>query len=130
MTQMVAVHPISGEDTDALPVKTLEPAIAFYQRVLGFSVVRRGASAARLSRDGVILGLAVKSDHDPKKAGSLAFEVDDLDEMHRELQSSGGRPGELGATEWAGRSHRTFFVREDEHGYCYCFYQRERPPEA
>ena len=122
MARLTAVYPVSEEDTRALPVKALDPALAFYQKVFGFSVARRDASAALLSRDDVQIGLIVRGDHEPERAGSLAFEVDDLEAMHRELQLSGGRPGAFGVDAWADRSHRTFFVREDENGYCYCFY--------
>jgi lactoylglutathione lyase len=122
MARLIAVGPVSDEDTMALPVKALDPAIAFYQTVLGFSVVRRDTLAATIGRDEVRIGLVVQGDHDPGRAGSLAMEVDDLEAMHRELERAGGRPGEFGVDEWNGRSHRTFFLREDENGYCYCFY--------
>lgn len=122
MARLLAVYPISEEDTSALTVRTLDRAIAFYREVLGFSLISQDGSTARLSRDGVQVGLVVQSDHDPKRAGSLAFEVDDLEALHGELQNSGGQPGQFGIDEWAGRSHRTFFLREAENGYCYCFY--------
>jgi hypothetical protein len=48
--------------------------------------------------------------------------VDDLEGLRRELDTSGANPGEFGLDEWGGRRHRTFFVREAENGYCYCFY--------
>lgn len=121
--RLLAVSPVSDEDTQALPVKALEPAINFYQSVLGFSVIHRAATIAMLSRDGVEIGLMVRRDHDPRRAGSLAFKIDDLETMHREMEQSGGRPGEFGTDEWGGQSHRNFFLREDEDGYCYCFYQ-------
>ena len=127
MPKLIAVYPISNEDTTALPVKVLDQAIAFYQNVLRFSVVRRDSATATIARDDVQLGLTVRTDHDPARAGSVALEVDDLDAMRRELQNSGGRPGEFGLSNWGGRSHRTFFVREDDNGYCYCFYH---PVEA
>jgi lactoylglutathione lyase len=50
------------------------------------------------------------------------LQSDDLDAMHRELKARGGNPGEFGIDEWGGRQYRTFFLREDENGYCYCFY--------
>ena len=56
------------------------------------------------------------------RAGSLAFEVDDLDAMYRELQQAGGEPGDFGIDAWGSQSHRTFFLREEENGYCYCFF--------
>ena len=122
MAHLRAVVPIADEDTNALPVKDTGPAVAFYQRVLGFAVVSRDASAAVVARDGVRIGLVRREGHEPGRAGSLAFEVDDLDALHRELAANGGRPGEFGTDEWGGRRYRTFFLREDENGYCYCFY--------
>jgi lactoylglutathione lyase len=122
MAQIKSMAPISGEDTNALPVKDIGPAVAFYETILGFSLVSRDASTAALARDGVRIGLVRKADHEPGQAGSLAFAVDDLDAMHRELQAHGGNPGEFGKDEWDGKQYRTFFLREDENGYCYCFY--------
>ena len=49
MAQLQAVAPISNEDVNALPVKDLGPAIAFYEAVLGFTVVSRDSASARLS---------------------------------------------------------------------------------
>ena len=122
MAHLTAMVPVSDEDTDALPVKDIGPAVAFYEAVLGFSVVSRDSSAAALASDGVRIGLVRKPDHDPGRAGSLAFEVDDLEAMHRELRDAGGAPGDFGTDEWGGKRYRTFFLREDENGYCYCFY--------
>ncbi len=78
---------------------------------------------AVLRRDVVRIGLVVKADHRPSEAGSLVFAVDDLDALHRELAERGGEPGKFGNSEWGGKQYRTFFMREDENGYCYCFYQ-------
>ena len=122
MAHLNSVVPISGEDTNALPVKDIGPAVRFYETVLGFFVVSRDASTATVSRDRVRLGLVRRPDHEPGRAGSVAFAVDDLDAMHRELQSKGGSVGEFGVDEWGGKRYRTFFLREDENGYCYCFY--------
>jgi hypothetical protein len=43
--------------------------------------------------------------------------------MHCELQRAGVAPGAFSVDEWDGRSYRTFFLRAEENGYCYCFYQ-------
>jgi len=107
----------------ALPVRVLAPAVAYYEAVLGFTAVHREDAAATLARDTVRLGLVAQPDHEPGRAGSVAIEVDDLEALREELVRTGGRPGEFGVDEWDGRSHRTFFVREDENGYCYCFYR-------
>jgi lactoylglutathione lyase len=122
MAQLKAVYPISGEDLNALPVKEIEPAVAFYEAVLGFSIASRSPSAAALIRDDVRIRLVHKADHKPEQAGSMAFAVDDLDAMHHELQESCAQPGKFGTDQWGGKQYRTFFVREDENGYCYCFY--------
>jgi predicted enzyme related to lactoylglutathione lyase len=121
--QFKAVVPIANEDPDALPVKELEPAIAFYQRVLGFKVASRDATTAALRRDEVRIGLVRKADHEPHQAGSVCFNVSDLDSLHAELKAKGGEPGEFGVDEWGGKSYRTFFLREDVDGYCFCFSQ-------
>ena len=122
MAQLKAVYPISGEDTNALPVKEIGPAIRFYETVLRFSTASHDATTASLTRDDVRIGLVREMDHKPDEAGSLAFAVDDLDAMHHELQESGAQPGKFGTDQWGGKQYRTFFVREDENGYCYCFY--------
>ena len=83
MARLKAVCPVSDEDTNALPVKDLGPAITFYEAVLGFSAVSRDASTAVLTRDGVRIGLVRQGDHEPSRAGSLAFEVDDLNSSTR-----------------------------------------------
>src|SRR5262245_12674958 len=122
MAKLKSVSPISNEDARALPIKALGPAITYYESVIAFTVIRRDSTTAALQRDGVQIGLVVKPEHQPHEAGSLAFAVDDLDALHRELSERGGKPGEFGIDEWGGRQYRTFFMREEENGYCYCFY--------
>lgn len=119
MAKLTSVGPVSDEDTSALPVKNLAGAIAFYQNLLGFTVVSRDSSRAVLVRDHVQIGILLKVDHERAQAGSIAFAVDDLDAMRSELHASGANPGKLGLDEWSGKRHRTFFVREAENGYCY-----------
>jgi hypothetical protein len=123
MKQLLAVHPISGEDLSALPVKAISPAVAFYRLVLGFSVVASDEATATLQRDDVRLGLVRKSDHKPEEAGSCAFAVANLDAMHRELDGRGLDLGGIRIDEWDGQKYRVFFLREAENGYCYCFSQ-------
>ena len=126
MKQLNAVYPISGEDLSALPVKAIGPAVAFYQSVLGFSVVASDEATATLQRDDVRLGLVRKPDHKPEEAGSCAFAVADLDAMHRELDGRGLDLGGIRIDEWDGKKYRVFFLREAENGYCYCFSQPTR----
>jgi lactoylglutathione lyase len=121
MTQFKTVCPIANEDPDALPVKELGPAIAFFERVLGFKVASHDATTATLRRDDVRIGVVRNEDHKPHQAGSCCFEVNDLDSLHAELRANGAEPGEFGIDEWGGKSYRTFFLREDVDGYCFCF---------
>ena len=123
MPRLLSAYPIADEDLAGLPVRALDAAVAFYSTVLGFTLVRREDATATVARDGVELGLVARDDHEPGRAGSLAIEVDDLDAWHGELDGAGARPGEFGVDEWNGRSHRTFFLREDGNGYCYCFFR-------
>ena len=123
MKQFNAVYPISGEDLSALPVQAIGPAVAFYQSVLGFSVVASDEATAILQRDDVRLGLVRKPDHKPEEAGSCAFAVADLDALHRELDGRGLDLGGIRIDEWDGKKYRVFFLREAENGYCYCFSQ-------
>jgi catechol 2,3-dioxygenase-like lactoylglutathione lyase family enzyme len=122
MAKLQSVAPVSNEDTGALPVKELGPAVAFYESVMGFTTLEREPTQAVLRRDDAQIGLVAKDDHQPSEAGSLAFAVDDLDTVHRELSERRGKPGEFGRSARGGKQYRTFFMREDENGYCYCFY--------
>jgi lactoylglutathione lyase len=122
MAKLKSVSPVSSEDTKMLPVKELGQAIAYYESVMGLTTIGRDSNTAILRRDDAEIGLVVKSDHQPREAGSLAFKVDDLDALHRELAERGGKPGEFDIEDWGGKQFRTFFMREDENGYCYCFY--------
>jgi predicted enzyme related to lactoylglutathione lyase len=123
MAQFKAVYPISNEDTNALPVKEIGPAVVFYQTVLGFSLISSDSTTAVLKRDEAQIGLIRQEDHKPPEAGSCCFDISDLDALHNELKASGGKPGEFGIDEWGGKQYRTFFLREDDNGYCFCFSQ-------
>jgi predicted enzyme related to lactoylglutathione lyase len=121
MTQFKAVFPISNEDTNALPVKEIGPAVAFYKTVLGFSVVTSDPTTAVLKRDEVRIGLIRNEDHDPRQAGSCYFSVNDVESLHSELEGKGGDLGRIDINEHGGKKYRVFFLREDTDGYCFCF---------
>jgi len=122
MAKLESVSPISDEDIMLLPVKDLATAIAYYESVLGFVTVTRNERSVSLRRDEAEIGLIVDGSHEPHKAESLAFLVDHLDALHKELTDRGTKPGAFDVQEWGGNQFRTFFVREDQDGYCYCFY--------
>ena len=123
MLRLLAAYPISGENLLALPVRALDAAVHFYESVLGFTAGGGDGMMVTVARDDVRLGLVERTDHDPGRAGSLALEVDDLEGLHAELERAGGKPGVFGVDEWDGRTYQTFFLRESENGYCYCFFR-------
>jgi lactoylglutathione lyase len=128
MTTFKGVYPISDEDTSALPVKEIAPAVAFYEKVLGFSVVASDQAKAVLQRDEARIGLIRDPNHDPATAGSCYIEVDDVQALRGELQANGAKPGSIEVQQHNGKRFRVFFVREcdmmDVHdGYCFCFGQ-------
>jgi hypothetical protein len=120
--RFTAVYPISGENLNALPVREVGPAADFYRTALGFDVLSQDGTQAVVGRDDVRLVLIRKSDHQPGEAGSCCFAVTDLDAVRDELLARGGSEvGVFDTDEWGGKRYRTFFVREAENGYCYCF---------
>jgi predicted enzyme related to lactoylglutathione lyase len=123
MAQFKAVFPISNENIDALPVKELDAAIGFYERVMEFSVVTRDSASVILKRDDVQIGLIHKEDHDPKEAGSCYFSVSDVESLRSEMEGKGGDLGELHFDQYEGKEYRVFFLREFDNGYCFCFGQ-------
>jgi hypothetical protein len=114
------VFPIGDTDTNALPVKATGPAIGYYTRVLGFTVVSRDAQSAVLRRDEAQIGLAC-SGADPEQA-SCYFSVSDVDALRQELDDCGIEPSPLRVDEHGGKRYRVFFAKEP-YGVCFCFGQ-------
>ncbi len=110
------------EDSPIFPVKELEPAIAYYESVMGFTTINRDTNTVTLKRDDVEIRLIVKNNYKPHDAETLSFVVDDLDALHRELAERGGKPGEFVFEGWGDKRFRMFLMEEDENGYGYCFY--------
>jgi lactoylglutathione lyase len=114
------VYPIGDTDTNALPVKSIGPAVGYYTQVLGFSLVEKARESAVLSRDDVRIGLAVNG-RDPEQA-SCYFDVSDVEALRREFDARGIEPGDVAVQEHEGRSFRVFFAKEP-YGVCFCFGQ-------
>ena len=114
--------------TDAmnLPVGSVEAAVPFYERVMGFRVVERKDTphrAAVLGRDDILIGLA-ENGGDPAQEGCF-FEVDDVDAAFVELRANGlGRDDAGFRVDQHGKTaYRVFFVVAPD-GLCYCLGQR------
>ncbi len=115
-----AAGPIGDTDLDALPVREIGPAVAYYTRCLGFTLVSRDATTARLRRDDVQLGLAVNG-KDPEQA-SAWFAVGDVAALRQEYEARGLAPGPIAGQNHGGHPLLAFFAR-DCTGVCFCFTQ-------
>jgi catechol 2,3-dioxygenase-like lactoylglutathione lyase family enzyme len=105
------------------PVRTLEPHIDFYTRVLGFTLGKRDQQSAVLKRDRVQIELVVKPDLAPETSGSCYFDVTDVEALQNEFIDSGANRGPIEVQQYDGKNFRLFFVREDYDNYCFCFGQ-------
>lgn len=110
-------YPIGDTDVNALPVKELGPAIAFYTKVLGFQLVHRKETAV-LKRNNATIGLA-RNDADPEQA-SVYFAVNGLNRLREEYLAVGLEPGAIRVDQHEGKSYRLFFAKEP-YGVCFCF---------
>ena len=115
-----------AKDAMNLPVKSVDEAVPFYEKVMGFQVVSREEATSKtaiLARDNIQIGLA-ENGGDPSQEGCF-FEVDDVEAAFAELKArgldkteAGYRVDRHGQTSW-----RVFFVVAPD-GLCYCLGQR------
>ncbi len=113
-----SVHPIGDTDVNALPVKDLGPAIAFYKHVLGFSLISKDSKKAVLGRDTAEIGLEINA-LDPEQI-SCYFSVSPLDALWQEYTDKGIEPSPIRVDSYNGKSYRVFFAKEP-YGVCFCF---------
>jgi catechol 2,3-dioxygenase-like lactoylglutathione lyase family enzyme len=128
MKQFKSISPIGEGNSNAVPVKSIDPAIDFYVSRLGFSVLRKDESSALLQREDVQIGLVARIDHNPARAGAFYFDVEEVETLRHEFQGKGCKPGAIEIQEYEGRAYRLFFLREcdmmtSHDGYCFCFGQ-------
>ena len=112
--------PIGDTDINALPVKEVGPAVGYYTQCLGFSLISKDATSAKLKRDDVYIGLSVNG-RDPEQA-SCWFSVSDVESLRREFDGKGIAPGIIDEQEYDGKRYRVFFAKEP-FGVCFCFTQ-------
>lgn len=121
------VSPIGDTNVNALPVRDLGPAIGYYSRVLGFTLVSREGDRAELRRDEAVIGLE-KNASDPEQA-SCYFAVSDVERLREELEAAGIEPSPLRIDEYNGKRYRVCFAKEP-YGVCFCFGQALSPADA
>ena len=113
-----AAGPVGDTDINALPVKEIGPAVGYYTQCLGFTLVSKDGTTAKLRRDDVQIGLAVNA-QDPEQA-SCWFSVGDVDTLWREYDARGIGPGIIAEQKHDGKPFRVFFAKEP-YGVCFCF---------
>jgi lactoylglutathione lyase len=114
-------------DNMNLPVQSLDGALSFYEKVLGFDVRSRSdmpVKSAVLARDQVQIGLA-ENGGDSSQDG-CAFHVNDLESLFAEFRANGLQK-ELSAfdvEQHNGVAWRVFYVVAPD-GLCYWFGERQ-----
>lgn len=114
-------------DAMNLPVKNLEQALPFYQRVMGFQIMSRQEAPVRsavLGRDSIRIGLA-ENGEDSTQDGCF-FEVSDVEMAFAELKANGLAQveAEYRVDRYGDTSYRVFFVVAPDE-LCYCLGERE-----
>ena len=115
------------EDKMKLPVKDIEAALPFYEKIMDFRVVSRKDlpyKSAILTRDDIQIGLA-ENGGDPGQEGCF-FEVDDVEKAFAELNTRGLKK-EISAlkTENHGEASWKLFYVVAPDGLCYCIGQKQ-----
>lgn len=117
-------------DAMALPVGSVDAAIPFYERVLGFRVASRSDApdkTAVLERDDVRMAL-VENGGDPTQDG-CAFHVRNLEALYEEFLANGlpKKDDPFGMERRGKEEWRVFYVVAPD-GLCYWFGERQAAP--
>jgi lactoylglutathione lyase len=115
-----------ANDAFSLPVKSVDDAIPFYEKVMGFVVASRRETpkAVILARDQIQIGLC-ENGGDPAQEGCF-FEVDDVEAAFAELKARGLPREEPGfrIDKHGNNAWKVFFVVAPD-GLCYCLGERK-----
>jgi len=112
-----------GDDAMNLPVPSLDEAIPYYLKNLGFRLVSRTDEpyrSATLERDHIRIGLAENSG-DPTQEGCY-FEVNDIEAAFQEIKGRTAAAEDLRNDNVGGRAQRVFFDIAPD-GLCFMFGQ-------
>lgn len=116
-----------ADDAMNLPVRDIDMAIPYYEKMFGFRVVSRQDSPHKsviLARDNIQIGLA-ENGGDPTQEGCF-FEVDSVEAAFAELRSNGLEKKEAGfrIDQYGDTSYKVFFIVAPD-GLCYCLGERQ-----
>ena len=126
MAKLTRVAPYADDEMN-LPVRDVDEAIPFYERVMGFAVESREEEPCRkavLARDGLRMAIA-ENGGDPEQEGCF-FEVDDAEAVFAEFRDNGlGRDDAGYRIDKHGETeYKVFFVVAPD-GLCYCLGERQ-----
>lgn len=115
-----------AKDALNLPVASVDAALPFYLKVMGFLLVSRDPShqnLAILQRDQIRIGLA-ENGGDPTQEGAF-IEVDNAEAAFAQLQSNGltSQPN-FRLDKHGDTTYKVFFVVAPD-GLCYCLGERQ-----
>ncbi|MBO0860814.1 MAG: VOC family protein [Chloracidobacterium sp.] len=118
--------PYTGDALN-LPVKDIDTAIPYYEKIFGFRVISRQDEPRKsviFARDNVQIGLA-ENGGDPTQEGCF-FEVDNVEAAFAELKANGLEKEEAGyrIDRHGDTAWRVFFVVAPD-GLCYCLGERQ-----
>jgi lactoylglutathione lyase len=111
-------------DAMNLPVESVDEAIPFYERVMGFRLASRSEKSVVLTRDEIKIGLA-ENGGDPTQDGCF-FEVDNVENAFAELKANGLNKDEADfrIDQYGDKKFKVFFVVAPD-GLCYCLGERQ-----
>ena len=109
-------------DAMALPVADVDTSAAYYVDHLGFEITDRAHGRVVLQRDGLQMAIN-ENGGDPTQDG-VAFLVDDVDQLHKELtERKAEELGEVKAETRDDGDYQVFFLVAPD-GLCFWFGQK------
>ena len=111
-------------DAMNLPVESVDEAVPFYERVMGFRLASRSEKSVVLTRDDIKIGLA-ENGGDPTQDGCF-FEVDNAENAFDELKANGlnKEEADFRIDQYGDKKFKVFFVVAPD-GLCYCLGERQ-----
>jgi catechol 2,3-dioxygenase-like lactoylglutathione lyase family enzyme len=100
---------------------SLEEALAFYTRQMGFAVVWRNGGTAGIRRDGIAFNLVENTSREWADNSSFSIGVSDLDALYQEYRDLPANVGPLEMKFWGRREFHMIVPS----GVCLQFFQEE-----
>jgi len=116
------MKPVLRSVTPMIPTGgSLEEALAFYTRQMGFAVVWQNGGMAGIRRDGIAFNLIENSNREWADNASFSIGVSDLDALYQECREIPANVGPLEMKFWGRREFHMIVPS----GVCLQFFQEE-----